>query len=117
MVRGSDLQESKPPSKKASKIACPYAIASNIEAVVENRRCIAGWRKSLYGARRTIAGGIFKASPGKRVALLYVVWDDVAKAQKSVAVETRATQRGSTFEAWATYGSWINVADAHPWLA
>jgi hypothetical protein len=48
-------------------------MASNIEAVVENRLCSAGCKKSLYGARRTVAGGILKALLGKAVALLYVV--------------------------------------------
>ena len=45
-------------------------MASNIEAVVENRLCSAGCRKSLYGARRTVAGGIFKALSSKAGALL-----------------------------------------------
>lgn len=50
---------------RPNRIAWTYAKASKIEAVVENRRCSAGWRKSLYGARRTVGGDIFKALSSK----------------------------------------------------
>jgi len=64
------------------KIACRYAMNSNMEAVVENRLCSAGCRKSLYGARRTVAGGIFKALSSKAGALLCSVWFDVDVVNK-----------------------------------
>lgn len=42
-------QESHRPSMTASR----YETTSRIDATVENRRCSAGCRKSLYGVRRT----------------------------------------------------------------
>jgi hypothetical protein len=42
--------------------ACTYTTANKSNAVVENRRCKAGWRKSLYGARLVTGGAMIAAA-------------------------------------------------------